>query len=312
MGGKRQQRIKATSYQYYAALTGYKAAKLDLLNRLSNAFIRVAATQELVKLAVDQQSIAQEVLRITHAKVAAGKLSLIQQNKAEVAKSLAELNSKKTWAEFKTAKNCLALLWGCPYPDFDFVDYPFYDISAPLPLEVCLSELCNQPEVIQSLYEYSAAYHNLRLEQSARIPDVTLTLGYKYEAGEKGLVAGLAFPLPVWNHNQGNIKRAYYDMLKTGEQGKQLWLFLEAKLSNSYLELIRTYQEAQDLKNVILNSAAQAFELVQIGYQEGKFEYLDVLDAQRTLFEVRERYIQALVNYHNRRAEIEYLNSRTN
>jgi outer membrane protein, heavy metal efflux system len=309
--GKRSQRIKAASHQYYAAMTGYQIAKLNLLNRLNRAFIRVVETQELIKIAIEQQEIAKEVLRVTNEKLKAGKVSIIQQSKAEVSQSLAELNEQKVWADFKSAKNSLALLWSSPYPDFDYAIYPFYAITPPLPLEECLGDLCNQPEVLRSLHEYSATYHNFMLEKSARIPDVSLTLGYINEAGDKGLVAGIAFPLPIWDQNQGNIKQAYFEMLKTGKEGKQLWIYLETKLSNSYLELVRAYQAAETLKNTVLKSATQAFELAQQGYREGKFEFLDVLDAQRTLFEIQERYIQALANYHHRRANIDYLNSLT-
>jgi outer membrane protein, heavy metal efflux system len=193
------------------------------------------------------------------------------------------------------------------------VQFPFFDITAPIPFEQCLADLCNQPEIVQSLYNYTSAHHNWKLEKANRIPDVTLSFGYKgeYEENNKGLLAGVSFPIPLFNQNQGNIGRAYFDMLKTGEQGKQLWLVLESKLAISYDELIRAYEEAESIKNFTLPSATQAFELAEKGYREGKFEYLDVLDAQRTFFDVREKYIQSLVNYHHRRADIDYLNSQT-
>jgi len=72
---------------------------------------------------------------------------------------------------------------------------------------------------------------------------------------------------------------------------------------------MRAYEEAIRIRDFSLPSASKAFDLAQKGYREGKFEYLDVLDAQRTLFEIKENYIQALVNYHTRRADIDYLNS---
>jgi cobalt-zinc-cadmium efflux system outer membrane protein len=311
LGGKRQKQIKIATYEYYAALTGYEISKLERLNRLSKAFIRVVAAQELSQLAMNHQVNAQEALRLINAKVEAGKASFIQQNKAQVAQSLADLNFKRAVAEFKAAKNQLALLWASACPDFDAVTYPFFDIAPPIPLEDYLSKLCNQPEVVQSLYQYMAAYHNVRLEKAARIPDVNLTLGYSYDQGDKGVVAGIAVPLPIWDRNQGNIQKAYSDMLKTSTAGKQLLLFLETKLSNTYLELMRAYQEAEDLKNLVLISSSQALALAQEGYREGKLEYWEVLDAQRFFFEAREKYIYALVQYHHKRAEIDYLTSQT-
>ena len=101
-------------------------------------------------------------------------------------------------------------------------------------------------------------------------------------------------------------------MFKTGDEGKQLWITLEAKLTNAYVELMKSYQEVEDIKNILLKTAAEGFDLAREGYREGKFTYLDVLEAKRSLFEIREKYIQALVIYHTKKAEIEFLNSQTN
>lgn len=311
--GKLNTRVKVASYQYYAALVGYDVSKLVVLNRLSRAFINVAAAQELLNVTHEQMRIAQEVLRIATKKVEAGKVSLIQQNKAEVAYSTAVIAKDKAEVDFTTAKRRLAVSWASVCPDFDQVVYPLFDISRPVPLEECLADLCNQPEIVQALYGYLSAKENWRLQRKKRIPDVTLTVGYKaeYEDNVQGLVAGISFPLPIFDRNQGNIRQAYFDMLKTGNQGRQLWVILEAKLAILYEELIQAYEEAERLKMISLPSAVQAFDLAQKGYREGKFEYLDVLDAQRTLFDVRVQYLRTLTFYHQKRADIDFLNSQT-
>lgn len=311
--GKRRLRTEAASNQYYAALVGYDISKLVVLNRLSRAFVNTAAAQELLKLAYDQAEVAKEVLSMTTKRVEAGKISLSHQNKAEVAYFNAVTDIERAQADLNNAKRRLALIWAQPCPDFERVIFPLFDIASPLSFEQCLADLCNQAEVVQSCYTYLTAKNNWRLEKANRMPDVTLEVGYKanYEENNQGLIAGISIPLPLFDQNQGNIGRAYFDMLKTGDQGRQLWLILENKLAISYEELVRAYEEAERLKNLSLSSATQAFELTQKGYREGKLDYLDVLDAQRTLFEVRERYIQVLVNYHSRLADINYLNSQT-
>lgn len=311
--GKRDYRSQATMYQYYAAVVGYDVSKLVVLNRLHRAFINVVANQELLKLALDQASIAEEVLDIATKKADSGKVSFIEQNKAEVAHCNAANAVDQARTELKNSKKRLSLLWASSCPDFDNVLFPFYEIREPISFERCLSDLCNQPEIVQSLYHYLKAEKNWKLEKANRIPDVTFEVGYKanYEESNHGLMAGISIPIPLFDQNQGNVKSAYQDMLKTGDQGRQLWLILESKLSISHEDVVRAYEEARRIENRSLPSAEQAFKLAQRGYQEGKFEYLDVLDAQRTLFEVKERYIQALVNYHVRQADIDYLNSMT-
>ena len=43
------------------------------------------------------------------------------------------------------------------------------------------------------------------------------------------------------------------------------------------------------------------------GYRFGKFGYLDVLDSQKTLFEAKGQYLDALADYHKAVADVERL-----
>jgi cobalt-zinc-cadmium efflux system outer membrane protein len=61
------------------------------------------------------------------------------------------------------------------------------------------------------------------------------------------------------------------------------------------------------LKENALPGAQSAFKAAQEGYREGKFSYLQVIDAQRTFFEIKRQYITALADYHKARANIERL-----
>ena len=53
-----------------------------------------------------------------------------------------------------------------------------------------------------------------------------------------------------------------------------------------------------------------AARIARIGYREGKFGQLELLDAERTLAETRVAAIDALANYQNARAQVERLTAR--
>ena len=53
--------------------------------------------------------------------------------------------------------------------------------------------------------------------------------------------------------------------------------------------------------------AGSAYDAATKGYQLGRFGILDVLDAQRTLFQARAQYVRALSEYHRGAAELERL-----
>lgn len=324
LGGKRGFRMQTAKFRYYATQSGFDARQLSLLNRLLKLFTLVSAAQENLDVTSDQVKVAEEVYKTVLAKVEAGKVSLIQQNKAEIALSSAQINLEKAQAEFVKSKERISVLWGAMCPDFDRVDYPFYEVDFPTPLEKCLSDLRENPQLLRSQMDYMAAKYNLNLEKSRSIPDVTVTLGCKivrdpggdFSNGtrtksftDRGMILGASIPIPLFDRNQGNIESARAQANKAKDLYIDLELALENKLTVSHVELVRAYNEAEKIRSTVLKAALQSFQLAQEGYKEGKFEYLDMLDSQKTLFEVKERYIQALINYHQSQADIEYLNT---
>jgi cobalt-zinc-cadmium efflux system outer membrane protein len=82
---------------------------------------------------------------------------------------------------------------------------------------------------------------------------------------------------------------------------------LAAALGSAYQELAARHEEVSRLREGILPSAREAFEQVRDGYVRGLFRNVDVLDAQRRLFELRLREIEALRSYHEAKAEVERL-----
>lgn len=309
LGGKRGYRNSAADYEYFASQAGYEEDWIRLLNELMKAFASVAAAQEQLRLAEEQKFIGEQVLKTVSAKVDAGKASLIQQNKAEIALAQVEISWQRAKSNLESAREQLSLLWGSSFPDFDSVEYPFYEIESPKPLGCYLAFLNNNPELQRSEYEYLAANQMLNFEKAQRVPNVVVVVGCKTERKNTGATFGLVLPLPFFDQNQGNIQRARADTSKALDQKIQTQLLLESKLSIAHKQLLNAYQESERLASTVLKSAMRSFDYAKEGYNEGKFEYLDMLDSQRTLFDVQQDYIDVLLNYHRRRADLEYLSS---
>jgi cobalt-zinc-cadmium efflux system outer membrane protein len=61
------------------------------------------------------------------------------------------------------------------------------------------------------------------------------------------------------------------------------------------------------LKETVLPAAQLAFAAGEKGYQEGKFGFLEVLDAQRTLFDAKSQYVEAAAQYQKFKTLLERL-----
>ncbi len=83
------------------------------------------------------------------------------------------------------------------------------------------------------------------------------------------------------------------------------------ELTKAYQSFSSAYTEAAELDKNVLQGAESVFEASKTGYSRGKLDYLNVLDAQRTLFEAKARYINAITSYHTAKADVERLIGRS-
>jgi cobalt-zinc-cadmium efflux system outer membrane protein len=118
---------------------------------------------------------------------------------------------------------------------------------------------------------------------------------------------GLSVPIPVFDRNQGGTLEARYRLAKAEQERQASRVRVRTALARAYAELSASFAEATSLKNNVLPGARSAFEAAGEAFQQGKFGYLDVLDAQRTLFEATAQYIEALTSFHKAAADVELL-----
>jgi len=76
-------------------------------------------------------------------------------------------------------------------------------------------------------------------------------------------------------------------------------------LAQASLRLNAAVSELGILRSEILPGAQSAYEASAKGFELGKFSFLDVLDAQRTLFQAKTQYVRALAESHRAAADIE-------
>ena len=79
---------------------------------------------------------------------------------------------------------------------------------------------------------------------------------------------------------------------------------MQLELTQAYANYERSNLEARRLKTDVLPAAREALDAMSRGYELGKFAFLDVLDAQRTLFQGQSQYVQALADAHFAYADI--------
>ncbi len=307
--GKRSKRTRLAAFEKETAELDYKAERLDIVNETVRAFIDIIAAQEQTALAEELVRLSEQAHLAVVQKVEAGKNAPIDQTMSKIALSNTRIEAEKAQSGLISARNRIAALWGGQNPAFEKAAGDFFE-SADMPELIQLTEMISQnPDVARWSVEKEKRRAALELEKAKKTSDIRLGGGLQYfnEGDNSSLILGLSIPVPLFNRNQGNILVATYMLAQTEDNRKTV----EIQTRNTLAEVVTTLSSAHNeitvLKEEVLPSAQEAFNAAREGYNEGKFEYLVVLDAQRTLYEVSGKYIEATAKYHTARADIERL-----
>ncbi len=309
LGGKRTKRRAATSLEADLAGWDFETRRLDVLTATAKAFVAVLAAQERLAQADELAGLAERLFRTVSERVEAGKVSPVEQTRAQVPLATAHIAQDQSRFALEAARKELVTLWGDDRARFDRAVGSLEQVGPVPPQEQLASLLDQNPEVARWKTEEKQRGARLALERANAIPDLTLFAGGRnlQETNDNAFVAGLSIPLPLFDRNQGGIAAARAAQSKARQASRVARNQAVARLAASYRNLSAAAIEARTLQEQILPTAEQAFEATDLGYRAGKFGFLEVLDAQRTLFEVKGQYIEALAAYHQARAEVERL-----
>jgi cobalt-zinc-cadmium efflux system outer membrane protein len=264
-----------------------------------------------VSLAAEQKSLAEDVLKSVGVRVDAAASPLIQKSRAEVERSAAAVALDAAKRDRAVARSALAALMARDEASFKLDKRAFFTLAKRDP-QAGPDTLKGNPDVLKLTTALERSKAVLDLERANGVPDPRLVAGLVEipSAKDRALVVGVSLPIPVFNANRGNIDRARGELSRTEQLGRDAALSLGADLTRAQQQMDSAYVQAQALKTQILPSAQEGFKLAREGYSQGRFPYLEVLDAQRSLFGAKQQQIAALRAYHTARAVLERLTAR--
>lgn len=308
LGNKRQIRMDAAEALYSKASLELEHKKAEIHANTVAAFYEVLVAQEKLKLTQSSVDIAGAALNASAKRVQAGKSSPVEETKSKIANSSARIEHSQANAQLISARKKLAALWGNVSPTFALADGDVAFIPALAPLSDLTAKLEQAPAILLAKSEIASRSALTKIEQSKATPNITLSAGMVNNQELGGInqaLLGLSVPIPIFDRNQGNLQEAVSREYKAQDELTLLQNQLQTQLAMHYEQLIATKSTAKSYATEILPGAQSAFDAATKGFQAGKFNFLDVLDAQRTLFQAKTQYIQALLNAHLAVAEIE-------
>jgi cobalt-zinc-cadmium efflux system outer membrane protein len=312
LAGKRRKRTHVAALERDLAAWDYETARLDVLTQVAQAFADVLRVQERLAVDADLVRLAEQIYRIVAERVKAGKVSPLEATRARVALATSRIARQRVQRELTAAKERLAATWGGTRATFERVTGDLETLN-PIPSAAVVAQrIVQNPDIARWATAMARRHAAVTLAEANRTPDPTLGVGVRYfnnvdEADAHALLLAVSVPLPVFDRNQGNILEARYQLARTEVERRAAAVRVQTALAETHAALSAAFSEASTLRDEVLPGAQQAFDAAREGYRQGKFQFLEVLDAQRTLFEARGQYVEALSTYHKAVAALERL-----
>jgi cobalt-zinc-cadmium efflux system outer membrane protein len=307
LGGKRGARIEVASRGQDAAQLELERRANELRAEVVQAFFTAVRADTGLDLARQSQALAQRGVQVAEGRVQAGKSSPVEVTRAQV--QLAETDLLVRRAETLKANSYrdLARTTGSSTSSFDRLEYQELSPGKSPPSAKILTAINQSAELRLAHAQIEQRDAALGSERAQRIPDLTVSIGSQYsrEDRERVNVVGMSMPLPLFNRNQGNVLAAS----RRADQARDLRNAVELKLrtqTQSALDQWATaMRDVTSFDQVILPSAKSAVDAATRGFEMGKFGFLEVLDAQRTLIAARGQYLESLAMATDARVTVE-------
>ena len=292
LGGKRGARIDVASRAQDAAALTLEQRRNTLRAEVIDSYYSALRAQERLGLTQRSLALAERGLVVANGRVTAGKTSPVEATRAQVQLSEIRLELNRAQMGLTDAYRRLAASTGSATVEFQTV--ATQSLPQP-PAAQLLARLEQTAELRLAELQILQGEASVGLEKAQRIPDLDVSIGSQYDAGarERVNLVGVSMPLPLFNRNQGNILAAS----RRADQARDLRNATELRLRTETRQALDLWQtantEVRAFNQQILPAAQSAVDSATRGFEMGKFNFLDVLDAQRTLIAARTQYLVA-------------------
>ncbi len=289
--------------QYLASEEARKAVQIALVAAVANAHLALQADDALLRITRQTLAARQDSLRLTQLRFDQGASSQLDLRQAESLLASARVALAQATRQQAQDENLLVLLVGQPLPAdlppaAGFAAAALPDLPAGLPSEV----LARRPDVRQAEQQLIAANASIGAARAAFFPRITLTgslgsasteLSGLFGAGSAAwsFAPQLLQPLFDAGRNQANLQSV--------QVGREIAVAqYERAIQTAFREVAdalaarATLGEQAQAQQAQVAAEADRVRLADLRYRNGVSSFLDLLDAQRSLFAAQQALVQ--------------------
>ena len=305
-GGKRQARTGLARSQLEIVRLRGTVRALDLLRDVQVAYVEALAAEADLVIVEARRVAVMSAQRDVERRVKSARDPLFAASRAETVTAQVEIARDEARTAAADARTRLASFWNGGANDALDVKTFFEavpSIVAPMSLIADLQVLAA---------ERDAASAAVRVEQAKAVSDPTLRGGIRYlgQGSAVALVLGGTIPLQRYDTNAAGVARAQAERIAAEAEIEAARLARERDIAHLTRRMAAASREAERIRTEIIPVAILAVEQVRDGFNRGGFQYIDIAEAEKALFDVRVRRVVVLRQFHLDQAAFDRLTGR--
>lgn len=284
------------------------AMQMAVVSDVRIAYYQAVAAQRRARLAARLVQIGEETTQTARGLFEAQEVSRIDLLQAEIERDRAKIRLQQAQSEHVAAWRQLLAVTGLSDRPLESLTDTLDQLPPELEWESALQTLlASSPEIAAAHTRIEQARWQLQREHAEPIPDLNVSGGVAYDSATGDTITGVQaqLPIPLWNKNQGGIRRAQSELTAARADLQRVELNLQKRLASAFQRYSTARYSVAHYGRAILPHADESLNLVTLGYRQGELSYLTLLTAQRTFYGVHLDYVDALSQLHQAQTEIE-------
>jgi multidrug efflux system outer membrane protein len=287
---------RAAMEDYLATAEARNAAQISLVSEIANAYLTLLADRAQLKLSNDTVASQEETYKLLSRRFEEGVGTKLDVRQAETLLESARVDQIAYTRRVQQDLNALELLVGTPLPadavkaDFNGAENYVSDIHASLPSDL----LQNRPDIRQAEHILKAANANIGAARAAFFPTISLTaLGgtaatdlsglFRSGSGAWSFIPEVTMPIFTAGRNVANLDVAELRKETTIAQYERAIQSAFREVSDALAGRATLGQELAAQQRLVA-ATEDAFNIANARYRRGVDNFLNVLDARRSLY----------------------------
>ncbi len=289
--GKNRNQARAAGHRVEASEFDREALRLVVTSDATNFYSQILSLNDRIRIAEFNLKNAEEILRIVEARFAQGAVSGLEVSQQRVAVNNFRTVVASLIEQRSTTANALAILLGLAPQDFSLPAAELVSLRVP---EVNLTPPANllteRPDIESAEAGLRAVNADIGVARAAFFPSLTLGINPSIAAGfgapaaaATSLAANLVAPIFNGGRLKGNLENVTARQRELAAQYQKTVLTAFQEVEDA-LAALKSANDRAVLSQASVTESQNGYNIAKARFDAGAVDYLNLLDAQRSLF----------------------------